>query len=281
MLCDDHRLISVDDHIVEHPRVWLDRLPSKWAEAAPVMDIPFDHRCGGGATEPMQQWVSSGVWTATACSRRRRARRCGSGASDHPFGAMRPGCYDPKARLLDMDLKGCGPSLFSPAGRLRRGPVPLGPGPRAGYWLLRAFNDFTLEEWCPTEPQRFIPLVVTPFWDLDAAVAELQPARQGGQGLQFPRQPGPPGIALVSDRPLGPAAGRWQREADLPVCMHFGSGTVKHRGVRRRPHGRVHLPVGFHPGPSMVELIFSPPCTATPTSRSSTPKARSAGCPST
>jgi hypothetical protein len=34
MLPADARIISVDDHAIEHPRVWLDRLPAKHAEAA-------------------------------------------------------------------------------------------------------------------------------------------------------------------------------------------------------------------------------------------------------
>ena len=34
-LRDDMHLISTDDHLVEHPRVWLDRLPSHYHEAGP------------------------------------------------------------------------------------------------------------------------------------------------------------------------------------------------------------------------------------------------------
>ena len=35
MLPDDTRIISVDDHVIEHPRVWLDRLASKYEGVAP------------------------------------------------------------------------------------------------------------------------------------------------------------------------------------------------------------------------------------------------------
>ena len=34
MLHDDVQLISVDDHVIEHERVWLDRLPA-YFEAGP------------------------------------------------------------------------------------------------------------------------------------------------------------------------------------------------------------------------------------------------------
>ena len=28
-------IISVDDHVIEHPRVWIDRLPGKYSDVAP------------------------------------------------------------------------------------------------------------------------------------------------------------------------------------------------------------------------------------------------------
>src|SRR3546814_13614816 len=35
MLPDDVQVISVDDHVIEHPKVWTDRLPAKHQEAGP------------------------------------------------------------------------------------------------------------------------------------------------------------------------------------------------------------------------------------------------------
>ena len=41
MLPEDARIISVDDHVIEHPRVWLDRLPSKYEGVAPrIVKLP-------------------------------------------------------------------------------------------------------------------------------------------------------------------------------------------------------------------------------------------------
>jgi hypothetical protein len=34
MLPSDAEIISVDDHVIEHPRVWLDRLPAKYGGSA-------------------------------------------------------------------------------------------------------------------------------------------------------------------------------------------------------------------------------------------------------
>ena len=35
MLEKDVQIISVDDHVIEHPNVWTDRLPAKFKEAGP------------------------------------------------------------------------------------------------------------------------------------------------------------------------------------------------------------------------------------------------------
>ena len=41
MLPDDAKIISVDDHVIEHPRVWLDRVPAKYADVAPrIVKLP-------------------------------------------------------------------------------------------------------------------------------------------------------------------------------------------------------------------------------------------------
>lgn len=37
----DAKIISVDDHVIEHPRVWLDRLPAKYSGVAPrIVKLP-------------------------------------------------------------------------------------------------------------------------------------------------------------------------------------------------------------------------------------------------
>ena len=35
MLPNDAQVVSVDDHVVEHPRVWADRLPAKFLDVGP------------------------------------------------------------------------------------------------------------------------------------------------------------------------------------------------------------------------------------------------------
>ena len=59
MLPDDAKIISVDDHVIEHPRVWLDRLPAKYADVAPrIVKLPDGRVVQAGAVKNHRQRVA-------------------------------------------------------------------------------------------------------------------------------------------------------------------------------------------------------------------------------
>jgi len=63
-LQDDHQIVSVDDHLVEHPRVWQDRLPRQFLEAGPrIVEEDGKHL-----------WISTRVFSAS-CQRVESARQ--------------------------------------------------------------------------------------------------------------------------------------------------------------------------------------------------------------
>ena len=91
-------LISVDDHILEPPRFWVDRVAAKDRDRAPHMEVH----------DGMDYWVydgkrfpSSGLSAVVGKSKEE--------FSPEPlsYAEMRPGCYDPVARLEDMDRPVC------------------------------------------------------------------------------------------------------------------------------------------------------------------------------
>src|SRR5687767_2010707 len=108
------KLISVDDHIVEPPDVWISRLPAKLRDRAPhVVTI-----------DGIEHWSFEGELSQTpglrAVAGRRKEDFTGAPIN---FTDMRPGCYDPIARLEDMDRDGvlaslCFPSFPGFAGRV-------------------------------------------------------------------------------------------------------------------------------------------------------------------
>jgi predicted TIM-barrel fold metal-dependent hydrolase len=56
--------------------------------------------------------------------------------------------------------------------------------------MLQAYNDWHIDEWCGTYPDRFIPPGVVPLWDVDLAVAEVNRiAKKGCRSISFLEAP--------------------------------------------------------------------------------------------
>lgn len=105
------KLLSVDDHLIEPPHVWTDRLPKKYIEDGPrIVEFPREGK------PPVHQWVYEGR------SYPNIGLNAVAGKSPEEFGVdpvryddMIPGCYDPKARLADMDIDGVHAMLCFPS----------------------------------------------------------------------------------------------------------------------------------------------------------------------
>ena len=216
MLPDDVQVISVDDHVIEHPRVWTDRLPAKYQEVGPrVVE-----------QDGMELWTFEGRLSPTI------GLNAVAGKDPKDFGLdparyddMLPGCYDVDARLADMDLDGihaqmCFPSFPGFAGST----FFAAEDKELAVACVAAWNDFIIDEWCAAAPGRFIPMVMVPFWDVDASVAEIErTAAKGAKAITFTEAPHRLGLpSYHSDHwdPLFAAA----QDADLPLCLHFGTG---------------------------------------------------------
>ena len=81
---------------------------------------------------------------------------------------MRVGCYDVHERVRDMSVNGvlgsmCFPSFPQFCGQLfaRR------EDKDEAIAMVRAYNDWHIDQWCGAEPGRFIPLSIPVIWDPD------------------------------------------------------------------------------------------------------------------
>ena len=64
----------------------------------------------------------------------------------------------------------------------------------------RAYNDF-IGEWALADPDRLLPLAVVPYWDIEAAPAEIERcAAAGHRGLVFTGAPQEYDLPLLPDR---------------------------------------------------------------------------------
>src|SRR5215469_12530149 len=186
--------VSVDDHLIEPARLWQDRLPERWREAGPRI-------VREGTSEfwvyEDRQIVTTGL-NAVAGKKREEF-------SPEPitYQDMRPGCYDPAARVADMNQGFVLASMLFPS--LPRPGVPRGQGPGA-----RAAVRPGLERLHPGGARAGLPGPVHPD-DAHPAVgpcgrrgrdrADRGPWRQVDRVL---REPDQAGAALDPHRLLAP-----------------------------------------------------------------------------
>jgi predicted TIM-barrel fold metal-dependent hydrolase len=140
---------------------------------------------------------------------------------NHAFG--RPGTYDGKERLVDMDADGvdvevlyCEFSAFRYLYMIKDG------------WreATQAFND-TLAQFASADPSRLICSYQIPIHDLDIAVAEVKRVAEiGGKSLQLPVHPPELGLPDYWERHWDPL---WAaiEETGMPACFHIGLANVQ------------------------------------------------------
>jgi predicted TIM-barrel fold metal-dependent hydrolase len=217
VLRDDVQVVSVDDHVIEHPTVWSDRLPARFREVGPTV-VELD----GG----MQAWrFEDRILPTIGLNAVAGKDPKDFGLDPVRFDDMRPGCYDVNARVRDMDLDGvhvqlCFPSFPGFAGST----LFAAEDKELAAACVVAWNDFILDEWCAAAPDRFIPMVMVPFWDVEASVKEVErTAEKGAKAITFTEAPHRLGLpSYHSDHwdPFLAAAAA----ADMPLCLHFGTG---------------------------------------------------------
>ncbi|MDA8048133.1 MAG: amidohydrolase family protein [Actinomycetota bacterium] len=212
-------LISVDDHILEPPNLWVDRVAAKDRERAPHVEL----------IDGMDYWVydgkrypSSGL---SACAGKAKEE---FSPEPLPYSEMRPGCYDAKARIEDMDRAGILASLCFPTITRFCGQLFMEASDREfGFEMLQHFNDWVVEEWCGAAPGRYIPLMLIPMWDPPLAAKEMERmAAKGVTAFAFSENPAPLGLPTIHDHgrywdPVMAAA----NELRMVASMHVGSSS--------------------------------------------------------
>ena len=119
------KIISVDDHVVEPPTVWQDRLPSRFADRAPrvkrtvgrmVYDggLRFTEGDGPGSA-PMDLWLYDDLTWAIPRGMAQVDHLEELSARSITYDEMVPGCYDQSARIAAMDANHTEASLCFPS----------------------------------------------------------------------------------------------------------------------------------------------------------------------
>jgi predicted TIM-barrel fold metal-dependent hydrolase len=139
---------------------------------------------------------------------------------------MRPGCYDIHERVRDMDANGllgsmCFPSFPNLCGQL----FARSKDKESALPILKAYNDWHVDEWCGTYPGRFIPLMLPPIWDPEEMAIEVRRmAAKGCHAVSFSENPEKLKLPSFHSDHWDPF---WQACSDegTIVCLHIGSSS--------------------------------------------------------
>lgn len=224
MLREDVKLISVDDHIVEPPNVWVDRLPARFQEAGPrIVDQP-------GHTQAWQFEGELHKLNLLGSPQTRVFRTDGTGEDLYArhYDDMVPGAYDPAARVVAMDEDGVWASINFPTFPRFGGTRFLAAKDKElASACVVAWNDWLIDEWCGTAPKRFVPMTLIQLWDPELAAAEIRRcAAKGSRAVAMIESPSPLGLPSFWSEYWNPVFAAAQ-ETGLVLCMHVGtSGTL-------------------------------------------------------
>lgn len=209
--------ISVDDHLIEPARLWQERVPAKWRDTAPR--IVRDGESEYWVYED-RQIVTTGLNAVAGKSREE--------FSPEPitYEDMRLGCYEPAARVADMDQGNVLASMLFPSFPRYCGQVFHEAKDKdiAGA-CVRAWNDFILEDLAGEFPGRFIPMMIIPLWDPAEAAREIErTAALGAKSIAFSENPTKLGLPSIHTDFWDPVL-RACNDTGFVISMHVGSSS--------------------------------------------------------
>jgi len=255
-LQDYMQLISTDDHLIEHPKLWSDRLPKRYADVGPkIVEMKM------GAGDFMAE-----VWDYEGRIYPYIGLNAVAGKKPEEFGAeptrydhMLPGCYDPVARIADMDIDGVHAGVSFPSFPRFAGTVFLeGEDPELALLCVKAWNDYILDEWCPTAPGRLIPMVILPLWSVAESVKEIyRTAAKGSRVIAFVENPVPLGLPSFHTDHWDPVF-RAATDTGQPLSLHFGTSGQAPITAPEAPMAVMIALFGCNSMYATADLLFSP-----------------------
>jgi predicted TIM-barrel fold metal-dependent hydrolase len=216
MHVSDMVMISVDDHLVEPPTMFDQHVPAAFADRTPKV---------------VRKANGDDVWTFNGAEIPNIGLNAVAGRPREEYGIeptafdeMRPGCFDIHERIKDMNAGGvlasmCFPSFPGFSGRL----FAAADDKDLALAMVRAYNDWHVDEWCGTYPGRFIPMGLPVLWDAELCAAEVRRmSAKGVHSLTFTENPATLGYPSFHNEHWDPL---WQAlvDTDTVLSIHLGS----------------------------------------------------------
>ncbi|HLK09877.1 MAG TPA: amidohydrolase family protein [Candidatus Binatia bacterium] len=203
----NERIISADSHVNPPKDLWTRSAPQALKDRVPrVESTP------AGDFWIVDSEVSGAIGLDASAGRKPEEFK----AMGLTYKDMRPGSYDPKARLEDMDLDGVDAEVL-----YFGGPVTQYPKDTAlRQFIVRTYNDW-MKELSDAAPRRLVGLAHVPLVDLDEGLAELRRvAKLGLKGFHVDPFPDERGGKPLWDPAYEPF---WAlvEETGMPMSFHI------------------------------------------------------------
>jgi predicted TIM-barrel fold metal-dependent hydrolase len=220
--------------VIEPPDLFVSHLPQRYLDRAPKL---------------VRNDEGSDVWTFGSLVLETAALNAVAGRPKSEYGMepqsldeVRPGCYDVHERVKDMDAGGVLASMNFPSFPTFTGRTLECDDLDLSLALIRAYNDWHIDEWCGSHPGRFIPMAVPLMWDPELTAEEIRRcAEKGCHSLSFTENPAALGHPSFHDEHWDPV-GQACVDTATVVSIHLGSS------------GRLSIPAADCPPDVMITL---------------------------
>ncbi len=176
-IAERFNVIDVDTHIIEPPDLWTSRVSKKWGALVP--HVKLDNR-------NVERWYIGDERLPAVGSVAQ------AGWKDYPpsfpptLAEADPAGWQAESRLERMDEYGLHTQVLYPnlLGFQCETFMKM-PDRSLGLECVSAYNDF-LADFCSADPERLVPVMWLPFWDVEESVREVtRAAKRGHRGVIF------------------------------------------------------------------------------------------------
>jgi predicted TIM-barrel fold metal-dependent hydrolase len=208
-----YQVISTDGHLEIPPEDFVDYVPEKYRDRTPQrIRVPE----GGDAwLVEGQPLIHTGAVLTAGMQVSPRGRSYWL-----PDGSRFPGAGSPQQRLAEQDSDGIDAEVLFPPVMVRS--ALSGVSDDDAYLaIVKGYNTFLGEHYCPTAPDRLLGMPLIPNRGIDDAIAELRRCKDMGlKGVALTDFPSGKGVPSPSDDAFWEVA----LEIDMPIVAHTHFG---------------------------------------------------------
>lgn len=266
------KIISLDDHLVEPPHLWEQWLPKRFRASGPrvkrqrveTLGLPSKDETPAYRLDASEgEWCDVWYFEDLVYPTKRPIAAVGFPSDQRTlapitYDEMRPGCYEPNARVVDMRENHVETSLTFPTFSRFCGQTFLERSNKdLSLACVRAYNDFMVEEWCADSNGALVPLIIIPLWDITYAVEEVRRnATRGCRAMCFSELPTNLGLPSIHSGYWDPLFRECQ-DTGIVVAMHIGSGWKELPGSPDAPPAVSFSLSSNNAAASLCDFLFS------------------------